>query len=83
MLGVSTQRGKAEEGIVEEDQTATTGAEEDKGDQEDVRIEGDAAQEGHAPRVLPDPGRPTAREREIHDAIRVPFLAWCRECVLG
>ena len=50
----------------------------------DVRImSGDEAQEGHAPRLLPDPGRPTARERAIHEAIHIPFRAWCRECVLG
>ena len=48
-----------------------------------MRIESDEAQEGHAPKLLPDPGQPTAREKEIHDAIHVPFRAWCRECVLG
>ena len=48
-----------------------------------MRIEGDEAQEGHAPKLLPDPGQPTARETEIHDAIHVPIRAWCREGVLG
>ena len=44
---------------------------------------GDAAQEAHALRILRYPGQPSAREKEIHRCIHIPFRAWCRECVLG
>ena len=56
------------------------------GSKEDVRIGSDVddeAQEGHAPRLLSDPGRPSAQQRAIHEAIHIPFRSWCRECVLG
>ena len=46
-------------------------------------VGGDEAQEGQAPRLLRDPGQPTAQERAAHACIHVPFRAWCRECVLG
>ena len=40
---------------------------------EDIDREGvdDAAQEAHAPRVLRDPGQPSAGEKEIHRCIRI------------
>ena len=52
---------------------------------EDIVREGvdDAAQEAHAPHILRDPGQPSAREEELHRCIRIPFLSWNRECVLG
>ena len=56
------------------------------GSKEDLRIGSDVddeAQEGHAPRLFPDPGRPTAQQRAIHEAIHIPFRSRCRECVLG
>ena len=66
-----------------EDQTARQEVEEESGKETEVRIEREEAVEGHTPKLLPDPGQPTAREKEIHNAIYVPFRAWCRECVLG
>ena len=57
----------------------------ENGNKEEMRIPdgGEAPQEGQAPKVLRDPGQPTARQREIHECIHIPFRAWCRECVLG
>ena len=46
-------------------------------------IGSDEVQEGRAPRLLKDPGQPSAQERAAHACIHVPFRAWCRECVLG
>ena len=40
-------------------------------------------QEGQAPRILRDPGQPTAQARAEHACTHIPFRAWCRECVLG
>ncbi len=34
-------------------------------------------------RVLPDPGQPTARQREEHRIEHWPYRSWCRFCVEG
>ena len=66
--------------------SAASGDKVEQGDEE-MRIQsevgGDDAQEGQAPKLLRDPGQPTAQERAIHACIHIPFRAWCRECVLG
>ena len=68
------------------DQATEGNGEEDARSKEEVKIVRDVddeTQEHHRPRILPDPGRPTAQQREIHECIHIPFRAWCRECVLG
>jgi hypothetical protein len=45
---------------------------------------GDGMEEEAAiPRVLKDPGQPTARDIEDHAATHLPFRSWCSECVRG
>ena len=39
--------------------------------------------EGRCPRIPVDPGRPTKREIEEHNATHWPFRSWCPHCVRG
>ena len=39
--------------------------------------------EGDRPRVLRDPGLPTQKQREEHDATHLPYRSWCSHCVRG
>ena len=47
-------------------------------------IELDEEEEECAPRrVAPDPGEPTAEEREEHRIDHLPYRCWCPHCVMG
>ena len=35
------------------------------------------------PKVLVDPGEPTAREKALHDLLHMPFQTWCYDCLQG
>ena len=39
--------------------------------------------EGETPRMLRDPGMPTANERKLHRINHIPFRSWCDDCVRG
>ena len=41
------------------------------------------AEEGEKPRILPDPGLPTQKQRDEHDATHLPYRSWCSHCVRG
>ena len=61
------------------------GAEEegrDGGEDEDPETE-DGEEEAEEPRVIRDPGKPSAREIEQHNMTHLPFRAWCSTCVAG
>ena len=47
-----------------------------------VELEGDE-EEAVAPKLVRDPGEPTAAERAAHEATHLPFRSWCRHCVAG
>ena len=86
ILGFDTHRGSAQRTGAQARRSAASGDEVMKG-KEEMRIlknvDGDEAQEGQAPRLLRDPGQPSAQEKAAHACIHIPFRAWCRECVLG
>ena len=44
--------------------------------------EGETA-EGERPKVLRDPGMPSKRDREEHEATHLPYRSWCEHCVRG
>ena len=52
----------------------------DDGDQAEQRDGGvdDSPEEVCVPRLLCDPGRPTARERAEHNASHYQYRLWCR-----
>ena len=39
--------------------------------------------EGERPKVLRDPGMPSKKDREEHEATHLPFRPWCEHCVRG
>ena len=41
------------------------------------------AENGERPKVLRDPGQPSQKEREEHEATHLPFRSWCPHCVRG
>ena len=49
------------------------------GSEEDARSD----VEVQKPKVAPDPGQPTARERALHDLLHMPFRTWCYDCLQG
>ena len=51
--------------------------------EEEIRIEDEQDTEVEPVRTIPDPGKPTAREIELHRMTHLPFRLWCRWCVLG
>ena len=40
-------------------------------------------EEGRPAKMIPDPGRPTEREKQLHRLTHMPFRAWCSKCVQG
>ena len=51
-------------------------------DDEEATVE-DEVEEALAPRVMRDPGQPTAREREEHELTHLPSRPWCKWCCFG
>ena len=49
------------------------------GPEEDTERDYDVQQ----PKVLADPGQPTARQRALHDLLHMPFRTWCYDCLQG
>ena len=70
-----------------EPQAAAGGAAAEGGGEEiavDVNVgENEADQDGSPRRLLPDPGQPTARQREEHRIDHWPYRSWCPPCVAG
>ena len=70
-----------------EPQAAAGGAAAEGGGEEiavDVNAgENEADQDGGPRRLLPDPGQPTARQREEHRIDHWPYRSWCPPCVAG
>ena len=46
-------------------------------------MEAEEVEEGRVVKVLRDPGLPTEKEIETHNATHVPHRAWCPSCVPG
>ena len=59
----------------EENMEVDTGADED--------AEGENEPQARAPKIPVDPGRPTKKEIEEHNALHWPFRSWCPHCVRG
>ncbi len=55
--------------------------EEEQGNGETFELEGE--DECAPRRVAPDPGEPTAEEREDHRIDHLPYRCWCEHCVAG
>ena len=51
--------------------------------EQDLEVDSEAEDEGRAPRVATDPGRPTQREIDEHNVLHWPFRSWCPHCVRG
>ena len=53
--------------------------------QEDDGMEGDERiqEEAAVPKVARNPGQPTQRERELHEATHIPPRSWCTHCMQG
>ena len=57
---------------------------EDDGEKKDDEDDdGLVENEGIAPKVIRDPGQPTAKQRQEHEVTHVPYRSWCPHCVRG
>ena len=57
---------------------------EDKGVEDADEVANDEATEGRRPRIPVDPGKPTQREIDEHEASgHTTFRPWCKWCVEG
>ena len=53
-------------------------------DQDEQHDENDiTTEEAAIPRVCMNPGRPSKREIEEHEATHMPYRSWCPHCVRG
>ena len=52
-------------------------------DFEEIMLEEPESEEARPPEVLRDPGAPTVKEIEEHNATHLPFRSWCPHCVTG
>ena len=56
----------------------------EEGLEEAILAEDDECEDvGEKPKVLRDPGLPSKRQREEHDATHIPYRSWCSHCVRG
>ena len=55
----------------------------DNEDFEELTFEEVESEEARPPEVLRDPGAPTSKEIEEHNATHLPFRSWCPYCVTG
>ena len=51
--------------------------------EDDEDDDGLVEHEGIAPKVIRDPGQPTAKQRQEHEVTHVPYRSWCPHCVRG
>ena len=60
------------------------GSAEGPGGVENTLSDGEDLEETLVQRILPDPGEPTASQREDHRASgHITFRSWCEDCVAG
>ena len=61
--------------------------EDDVGDDAGGELDGDEMQkegeEAVVPKLVRDPGEPTAQERAEHEKTHLPYRSWCKFCVMG
>ena len=48
-----------------------------------AKVQGLVENEGVAPKVIRDPGQPTAQQRKEHEMTHIPCRSWCPHCVRG
>ena len=52
-------------------------------DFDEIECAEEVSEEARHPEVLRDPGAPTPKEIEEHNATHLPFRSWCPYCVTG
>ena len=72
------------DGVNADDGQESGGIDGNEGEDEDTSMEDEEEHEAAKPRIIKDPGEPSAAEREEHDVMgHVPYRSWCAHCVRG